>query len=65
MPGMSGFELGRLLASRASPIPVIMITAVLDPALQSKAAANGSFCVLKKPLELDNLVDCLQRALAD
>ena len=28
MPGMSGLELGHLIASRQSPVPVIMVTAV-------------------------------------
>jgi|tagenome__1003787_1003787.scaffolds.fasta_scaffold20990010_3 FixJ family two-component response regulator len=63
MPGMSGFELSRLLASRDSPVPVIMITAVAEPGLEIKAEASGSFCLLKKPFEAYALIDCLQRAL--
>ena len=63
MPGMSGFELSRLLSSRAAPVPVIMITAVRDPLLDTKAAASGSFCLLKKPFRADALIECLQRAL--
>lgn len=63
MPGMSGFELSRLLASRASPVPVIMITAVAEPGLEIKATASGSSCLLKKPFEADALIGCLQRAL--
>jgi FixJ family two-component response regulator len=60
---MSGFELSRLLASRASPLPVIMITAVREPGLEAKATASGSFCLLKKPFGADAPIDCLQRAL--
>jgi FixJ family two-component response regulator len=63
MPGISGFELSRLLASRPSPIPVILVTAVTEPSLKAKAAANGSFCVLKKPFGTHMLIDCLQRAI--
>jgi FixJ family two-component response regulator len=63
MPGMSGFELSRLLASRDSPVPVIMITAVAEPGLEIKATASGSSCLLKKPFEADALIGCLQRAL--
>ena len=63
MPGMSGLELGRLLASRESPVPVIMITALRAPGLETKATASGSVCLLKKPFESDALVGCLQRAL--
>ena len=63
MPGMSGLELSHLLASRTPPVPVIMVTAVAEPSLRTKAKASGSFCVLKKPFEADALIDCLQRAL--
>ncbi len=63
MPGMSGFELSRLLASQASPVPVIMITAVKEPGIEAKAAASGSHCLLKKPFAANVLIDCLQKAL--
>jgi FixJ family two-component response regulator len=63
MPGMSGFELSRLLAARASPVPVIMITALRGQGLENKAKASGSVCLVKKPFQSDALVGCLQRAL--
>jgi len=63
MPGMSGFEFSRLLSSRHHPIPVILMTAVAEPGLETKATASGSFCVLNKPFEADALINCLQRAL--
>lgn len=63
MPGMSGFEFSRLLASRYSPVPVIMMTAVAEPGMETKAAASGSFGLLKKPFETDDLINCLERAL--
>jgi len=63
MPGMSGFELSRLIASRESPVPVIMITAVAERGLENKVAASGSLCLLKKPFGTDALMTCLQRAL--
>jgi FixJ family two-component response regulator len=62
MPGMSGLELGHLIASRQSPVPVIMVTAVRDRGLE-RAAAKGPFCLLKKPVGTDSLIECLQRAL--
>ncbi|HUA52506.1 MAG TPA: response regulator [Candidatus Sulfotelmatobacter sp.] len=66
MPGgMSGIELGRLLASRSTPVPVIMVTAVREPGLETKAAASGSCCLLKKPFKSDALIGCLQRALGN
>ena len=63
MPGMTGLELIRLLASRPSPVPVIVVTAVAEPGLESTAKISGSVCLLKKPVQSDALIDCLQRAL--
>ena len=63
MPGMSGFELSRLLAARDSPVPVIMITALRGQGLEKKAKASGSVCLVKKPFQSDALVGCIQRAL--
>jgi len=63
MPGMSGFDLLRLLGSHASKLPVIMITARAEPGLEAKAAAAGAVCLLRKPFESSSLIDCLESAL--
>jgi FixJ family two-component response regulator len=63
MPGMSGFDLKRLLGSYNSKVPVIMITALAEPALKEKAAATGAVCLLRKPFETSALIACLDRAL--
>ncbi len=63
MSGMSGFDLKRLLASRDSKLPVIMITARADPGLEAKAAAAGAVGLLRKPFDSSALIDCLDRAL--
>jgi FixJ family two-component response regulator len=63
MPGMSGFDLKRLLAARGSAKPVIMITARVETSLDAKVAACGAICLLRKPFEMDALLDCLGRAL--
>jgi FixJ family two-component response regulator len=62
MPGMSGFDLKKLLDARGSAIPVIMITARAGMDLEVKAAASGALCLLRKPFETDALIDCLERA---
>ena len=62
MPGMSGFDLKRLLATRGSTVPVIMITARTTSNLEVKAAASGAICLLKKPFATDALIGCLERA---
>lgn len=64
MPGMSGFDLKRLLVSRESKVPVIMITAGVEPGLEEKAAAVGAICLLRKPFESSTLIACLDKALA-
>jgi FixJ family two-component response regulator len=63
MSGMSGFDLKRLLMSRDSKVPVIMITARTEPWLEAKAAAVGAVCLLRKPFESSALIGCLARAL--
>ena len=63
MPGMSGFDLKRLLMARGSKLPVIMITARAEPELEARAKAAGAVCLLRKPIESKDLVSCLDRAL--
>ena len=62
MTGISGFELKRLLASRGSTTPVIMITAQAEPSLEARAIACGALCLLRKPFEADTLIECLEKA---
>ena len=63
MPRMSGFDLMRRLLAHHSSVPVIMITAHAEPGLESRAAAIGAVCLLRKPFEADALTHCLERAL--
>jgi FixJ family two-component response regulator len=63
MPGMSGFDLARLLTTRRRVVPVMMVTARSDSGIDSNAAAHGAFCLLRKPFQTDDLVDCLEEAL--
>ena len=63
MPGMSGFDLNRLLVSRNSKVPVIMITARTEPRLEAQAVASGAVCLLRKPFDSRALIDCLEKAL--
>jgi FixJ family two-component response regulator len=63
LPGMSGLDLKRLLTVRHSTVPVILITARAEPGLESRAAAAGTVCLLRKPFESSELVRCLGKAL--
>jgi FixJ family two-component response regulator len=63
MPGMSGFDLKRLLMARDWRVPVIMITARGEPGLEARAAASGASSLLRKPFGADDLMGCLKKAL--
>lgn len=63
MPGMSGFDLKRLLMACEAGVPVIMITARSEPSLEARAAASGAVGLLRKPFEVAALLECLKRAL--
>jgi CheY-like chemotaxis protein len=58
MPGMDGFDVCRLLrrAPATRAIPVILITASDDPALNRKAYAVGAQACVPKPLRGDALI---------
>jgi len=63
MPGMSGLDLKRELMGRGSKVPVIMITARVEPSLEADAAGIGAICLLRKPFKTKDLIHCLGRAL--
>ena len=63
MPGMSGFDLTRLLTSGDSNVPVIMITGRTEPELKARAVASGAVCLLSKPFASRALIGCLEKAL--
>ena len=63
MPGMSGLDLGRLLARERRGVPVLMVTARSDLGIDARAAASGAICVLRKPFKMEVLIECLEKAL--
>jgi FixJ family two-component response regulator len=63
MPGMSGVDLARHVAASGRKLPVVLITARSEAALQARAAAAGAVCFLKKPFEIQDLVSCIEGAL--
>jgi FixJ family two-component response regulator len=63
MPGMSGFDLGELLAARRCGIPVILVTARSDLGVEAHAAASGAVGLLRKPFETGALIEHLEKAL--
>ena len=63
MPGMSGFELKQRLEQRVDSLPVIMITARTEPDLEEKAISSGAIGFLRKPFEVERLIDYIEEAL--
>jgi CheY-like chemotaxis protein len=65
MPGGGGFQvLQRLKAiAKMKAIPVIVVTALDDPALPARVRALGANEFLKKPVSADQLRDALDRVL--
>lgn len=63
MPGMSGIDLQRHLATNGNRIPVILITAFPHDHLKRQAEAEGAFGFFAKPFEGRLMIDCIERAI--
>ena len=63
MPGLSGIELQRRLASEGRLVPFIFITAFHDRATQDRALKAGAVGFLSKPFASHELIACLERAM--
>lgn len=66
MPGLDGYEVCRRLrqGAKTAAVPVIMLTASNEPALNRKAyAAGASACVLK-PVRVESLIATINAVLA-
>jgi FixJ family two-component response regulator len=63
MPGHSGLDLLKHLRSIGSAMPVIVITADVNPATRSRAKRYGAHAYLTKPIETEVLLLHLQSAL--
>lgn len=65
MPGMSGLELQEQLRQRNESFPIIMITARTEPDLEQQAISRGAIALLRKPLDVELLVCCIEKAIRD
>ena len=63
MPGMTGPDLQRELASRRQAIPIVFITASGDTAVRTRVLADGAVECLFKPFSETALLDALNAAL--
>jgi FixJ family two-component response regulator len=64
MPGMTGLELYQALVASGKDIPTVIITAHPEEVTQSRAREVGISCFLSKPFAPDDLIECVQLALA-
>jgi FixJ family two-component response regulator len=63
MPGMSGPDLQRELATRRQAIPIVFITASGDHTIRTQLLADGAVKCLFKPFSEADLLDALNVAL--
>jgi FixJ family two-component response regulator len=63
LPGMSGLELGRRLASNHHWVPVVFISAHDEPRVRHEAAQAGAVAFLGKPFDEVELLTAVHRGL--
>jgi FixJ family two-component response regulator len=64
MPGMSGIELQNHLLAQGNRVPVIFVTAFPETEARGDALRAGAVGFLGKPFGDENLISCLNKALA-
>ena len=64
MPAMSGIELYRHLIEAGRAIPTILVTAYPNDADRARALNDGVLCYLRKPIDEQNLSQCLRAAFS-
>lgn len=65
MPEMTGLELLQKLQSERIAPPAIVITGHGNRALEERLRDAGAFAMLEKPVDADELIAVIERALAD
>lgn len=65
MPGLSGIELHEQLVREGRRVPVIFITGYPDEKARTRVLNAGATGYLSKPFNDDDLVACLDAALAE
>jgi len=63
MPGMSGLEVKQELRARGLRIPTVFVTAHADDGLTEQLLAGGAIWVLPKPVDQQELLRLVRRAV--
>jgi DNA-binding response OmpR family regulator len=61
MPGLGGLDLLRAMRAARWTIPVLLVTAFPEPALEARARALGAACVLAKPFDMETFVATVEQ----
>ena len=64
MSGMNGFELKEAITLRRRTFPVIIMTALQMSSGLLPADAADPVCILSKPFESEQLLECLERVFS-
>jgi len=64
MPDMSGLEVQAQLRDRGSSLTVVVVTAFSDVASREQAMQAGAVDVLEKPVRNQQLLRCIEQAMA-
>jgi len=64
MPGLSGFDLQAEMQNRKIRLPVIMMTAYAEVPMAVRALRGGAVDFIEKPLDGQELLDRVQKAIA-
>jgi FixJ family two-component response regulator len=63
MPGMTGFDLHDRLIRNEYGIPVILMTGLPTEKFKARARDSGAVDLLSKPIGIERLIGCLEKAL--
>ena len=63
LPGLSGLDLQTALGARQETLPIIFITGRGSIPMSVRAMKDGAFDFLRKPVESEELLDAIRRAL--
>jgi two-component system, response regulator, stage 0 sporulation protein F len=64
LPGMNGLQLTAAVKARAPATRVVLISGYISPDLERRARDRGVDYVVRKPFQIDPLIEILQMALA-
>lgn len=65
LPGISGFEVARLIRSAGNPLPLVALTARSDAADEARTRKAGMQGFLRKPVRGEELEAAIRRFVAD